>query len=152
MSTKELTGRKFFLIIASFFGVIITVNVFMAYQAVSTFPGLVTSNSYVASQTFNDERAAQLALGWDVKGVVADGVLTLSIVDSDANPVPVAKLDAILGRATHVSEDTTPAFEFDGTAYVAAVDLAPGNWNLRMIAIAQDGTQFRQRVVIQFQE
>lgn len=152
MSSKEITGRKFFLIFASFFGVIITVNLFMAYSAVSTFPGLETRNSYVASQSFNDERAAQLALGWDVRGDVSGETLTLSITDADGNPVTVSKLDAILGRATHVAEDQTPAFEFNGTAYVAPVDLAPGNWNLRMIAIAQDGTQFRQRVIIHVQE
>ena len=67
-------------------------------------------------------------------------------------PVSLTKLDTILGRATHVAEDQTPVFEFDGAAYVAPVDLAPGNWNLRMVAIAQDGTQFRQRVVIHVQE
>ncbi len=152
MSTKEITGRKFFLIFASFFGVIITVNLFMAYSAVSTFPGLETRNSYVASQSFNEERAAQLALGWDVRGDVSDDMLTLSITDVNGSPVVVAKLDAILGRATHVADDMTPAFEFNGTAYMAPVELAPGNWNLRMIAIAQDGTQFRQRVVIYVQE
>ncbi len=152
MSTKEITGRKFFLIFASFFGVIITVNIFMAYSAISTFPGLETRNSYVASQSFNEDRAAQLALGWDVRADVTDNTLILSITNADGNPVIVSKLNAILGRATNVAEDMTPAFKFDGTAYLAPVDLAPGNWNLRMVAIAQNGTLFRQRVVIHVQK
>ena len=124
MSTKEITGRKFFLIFASFFGVIITVNIFMAYSAISTFPGLETRNSYVASQSFNEDRAAQLALGWDVRADVTDNTLILSITNADGNPVIVSKLDAILGRATNVAEDMTPAFKFDGSAYLAPVDLA----------------------------
>ena len=56
--------------------------------------------------------------------------------------------DATLGRATHVKADSRPAFEFDGTAYVAHADLAPGNWNIRMTARADDGTEFSQRVVL----
>ena len=36
----EITGRQVFLVTAGAFAVIITVNVVMAWQAVSTFPGL----------------------------------------------------------------------------------------------------------------
>jgi hypothetical protein len=44
--------------------VIISVNLLLAFKAVSTFPGLEVKNSYVASQGFNDRKAAQEALGW----------------------------------------------------------------------------------------
>ncbi len=148
MSEKVLTGRKVFAIVASFFGVIIGVNLTMAYMAVKTFPGLETRNSYVASQNFNGDKAAQIALGWDVVATVSGGILTLSIRDKNGEPVRVAELAGTLGRATNVSRDQTPEFTFDGTAYVAPADLAPGNWNLRMQAVAQDGTPFRQRIVI----
>ena len=33
-------------------------------------------------------------------------------------------------------------------AYVAPVELGDGNWNIRMEAIAGDGTLFEQRVVL----
>ena len=36
------------------FGVIIAVNLVLAYNAVKTFPGLEVKNSYVASQEFNE--------------------------------------------------------------------------------------------------
>lgn len=145
---KELTGRKVFLITATAFGVIIAVNFTMAYKAVSTFPGLETKNSYVASQSFDRDRAAQLALGWDVTAAVRDGHLVLSIRDSSGVPVKPVELAGTFGRATNVSQDQTPVFTFDGQDYVAPVQTSPGNWNLRMVATAEDGTEFRQRVVV----
>lgn len=148
MSERILTGRGVFLITASAFAVIIGVNLVMAYLAVSTFPGLEVNNSYVASQQFEADRAAQLALGWQVTGAVDGDALRLSILDRAGQPVEVAELQTTLGRATHIGEDLTPDFEFDGRVYLAPVALAPGNWNLRLLARADDGTVFRQRVVL----
>ena len=58
---RELTGKHVLVITVGFFGVIIAVNLLMAYKAISTFPGLEVSNSYVASQKFNSyiEKAEQ---------------------------------------------------------------------------------------------
>jgi len=120
----------------------------MAFLAVGTFPGLETKNSYVASQKFDADRAAQLALGWDVKASVEGPELILSITGPDGKAVDPATLKGTLGRATHVGDDLTPVFTFNGAEHVAPVDLAPGNWNLRMIATAADGTEFRQRIVL----
>ncbi len=157
-----ITGPKFFAIISSFFIVIITVNVFLAVSAVKTFPGLEVKNSYVASQTFDADKAAQLALGWTVGAVVhADGELVLSITDIGGNPVEVQSVTGIggnpvevqsvtgiFGRATNVRDDQTPEFVFDGSVYRAPVTTAAGNWNLRLKAVAQDGTPFQQRIVV----
>ena len=53
---------------------------------------------------------------------------------------------ATLGRATHVGEDQTPVFAYDGEAYVAVLpDLGGGKWDLRLEAQAEDGTMFRRR-------
>lgn len=143
-----LTGRKVFFGMAGAFGVIISVNLFLAYSAVKTFPGLEVKNSYVASQNFDADRAAQLALGWTVSADVMDEELHLFIDDEDGNPVEVAELSAIFGRATSVRDDQTPEFRFTGTNYSAPVVTAAGNWNLRMVATAQDGTEFKQRVIV----
>ncbi len=59
---SPITGFKVLMFAVAAFGTIIAVNVFMAYKAVSTFPGLEVANSYVASQTFDADRAAQEAL------------------------------------------------------------------------------------------
>ncbi|PVA11173.1 nitrogen fixation protein FixH [Pelagivirga sediminicola] len=148
MATREITGRHVLFGFVAAFGVIIGVNLLLAYSAVSTFPGLEVENSYVASQQFDDRRGAQEALGWTVDARHRSGILTLAITDTAGKPVEVAELDAVLGRATHVRDDTAPDFRFDGAAYVAPVDLAPGNWNIRMEAVAADGTLFQQRVVL----
>jgi nitrogen fixation protein FixH len=115
---------------------------------VNTFPGLEVENSYVASQTFDDRRAAQESLGWTVRAAHAGGILTLSITDPHGAPVKPQSLDATVGRATHVFEDVRPDFRFNGKAFVAPVELGDGNWNIRMEATAADGTEFEQRVVL----
>jgi len=129
------------------FGVIISVNFYLAYSAVKTFPGLEVKNSYVASQSFDANRAAQEALGWEIAADHQDGLLVLSITDANG-PVKVQSLTATLGRATTVADDLSPDFKFDGTAYVAPVELRDGNWNIRMVAVAPDGTAFQQRVIL----
>lgn len=143
-----LTGRKTFAMFASFFGVIIVVNLFMAFQAVSTFPGLETKNSYVSSQQFDTNRTAQLALRWDVAAAMQQGELQLSITGADGNPVEAETVTGTFGRATSVRDDQVPAFVFDGAIYRAPVMSDQGNWNLRLVATAADGTLFRQRIIV----
>lgn len=144
----KLTGVHFTMIFVQAFVMIIAVNLFLAYSAVKTFPGLEVRNSYVASQTFDDMRAAQLELGWAVSADVTGEELHLFINDADGNPVEVTELDATFGRATSVRDDQTPDFFFTGTHYAAPVTTSAGNWNLRMTATAPDGTAFRQRIVV----
>lgn len=148
MAQKQLTGRHVLMIFCGAFGTIITVNLFLAYSAVSTFPGLEVKNSYVASQQFDERKAAQEALGWTVRADAAAGQVTLSITDDAGQPVRVGALNAVVGRATHVADDIHPEFVFDGASYVAPIDLDAGNWNIRMTALAEDGTQFAQRVIL----
>jgi nitrogen fixation protein FixH len=145
---RKLTGYHVAAIFVSAFGVIISVNLLLAYNAVSSFPGVEVKNSYVASQHFDANREAQLALGWSVRADARNNEVQLSITDQDGNPVEVADLKATLGRATHVQDDQSPDFVFNGKMYVASAELAPGNWNIRMIARADNGTEFRQRVIL----
>lgn len=145
---KTLTGRHVAMIFVSGFTIIISVNLFLAYSAISTFPGLEVKNSYVASQKFDENRTAQTALGWSVLAQARGSEVVLSITDASGAPVEVAELDATLGRATHVRDDQTPDFVFDGARYVAPAELGAGNWNLRMKAVADDGTVFQQRVIL----
>ena len=143
-----MTGKKFLAIMVSAFAVIIGVNLFLAFNAVATFPGLEVKNTYVASQTFDDDRAAQLALGWDVGAKVEAGQLRLSF-RKDGAPVEPEIVSAVLGRATNVASDETPILVFDGSDFTAPVDLATGNWNLRLVAKAEDGTEFKQRIIVE---
>lgn len=148
--TKEfkLTGWHVLAIFVSCFSVIVTANLTLAFNAVSTFPGLEVKNSYVASQQFEKERAAQEALGWDVRAYTDRGNLVLDII-KDGEPVAPQIVSATFGRATHVGEDQTPIFVFDGKTHRAPVQIKPGNWNLRLVAEAADGTVFKQRIIVE---
>lgn len=148
MAEREFTGKHAAAVFIGAFAVIIGVNIVLAYSAVKTFPGLEAKNSYVASQEFDLRRNAQEALGWSVRADARDGEVILSITDAQGDPVQVAELSAIVGRSTHVRDDVEPDFIYDGRAYVAPVDLASGSWNIRMIAKANDGTEFAQRVIL----
>lgn len=143
---KQLTGRHVLIGFVSFFGVIIVVNLFMAWNALRTFPGVEVANSYVASQGFNAALAAQQSLGWDVAVSVENGTLFVRFTDADGAPVEVAEMTALLGRPTHQRDDQVPDFARSGSTFSAPVDLDFGNWNLRITAHAADGTLFRQRV------
>ena len=148
MKDFKLTGWHVLAMFVAMFGVIITVNMILAFSAVKTFPGLEVKNSYVASQSFDRDREAQEALGWTVSANVDEDMLVLRI-DDDLGPVAPELTRATLGRATHVGDDRELNFKFVGTAHFAgAADLAPGNWNLRLAAVAEDGTRFQQRIVL----
>jgi nitrogen fixation protein FixH len=143
-----LTGGKVLAIFVAFFGVTIAVNLVLAVQAVRTFPGLEVANSYVASQTFDADRAAQEALGWTAEARIEGDELILALTDAAGRPARVASVGGTFGRPTTVRDDQSPAFAFDGTVWRAAVVTEPGQWNLRLEARAEDGTAFRQRLVV----
>jgi nitrogen fixation protein FixH len=144
---RELTGAHVLAITVSAFAVIIGVNFTMAYKAVSTFPGLEVENSYVASQDFDRDRAAQVALGWSLaQGYdLARQELTLRFTDAAGKPVNLGRLHVLVGRTTEARDDQLPAFELRDGAYLAKVDLPRGKWMMQIEAHAQDGTLFRQR-------
>lgn len=148
---SEVKGVHVLAGFVAFFGIIISVNLTLAFNAVKTFPGLEVKNSYVASQTFDADRAAQEALNWDVAATVFDGVLSVTFLEGGA-PIAPEIQSATFGRATSVAQDHTPAFSFNGRAFVAPVPVAGGNWNLRIKARADDGTLFQQRIIVQVLE
>ena len=146
----EFTGRKMAIVMVSFFGVIIAVNVLMAYKAVSTFPGLEVKNSYVASQQFDTKRTAQKDLGWTMTPDYdsADRRLYLAFTDAAGNPARLSDLSVLVGRSTEARDDQTPDFTYAANLWTTPLDLEPGKWLLRVEARAVDGTLFSQRVSI----
>lgn len=145
---RELTGRHVLGITVGAFSIIIGVNLVLAYQAVATFPGLEVQNSYIASQTFDVEKAEQQGLGWQVTPDydAAAGMLHLAFRDSDGLAVMLKDINVLVGRPTDVSADMTPEFLRDAGIYSANATLAPGKWMLHVEATAPDGTRFRQRL------
>jgi nitrogen fixation protein FixH len=145
--TKEIKGWHVATVFVLAFSVIISVNLVLAFNAVRTFPGLEVSNSYVASQSFDKDREAQLALNWDVSATLEGTKLTLTILE-DGRPISPEIETVTFGRATNVQQDQTPQFEFDGHALHAIVQGGAGNWNLRIRARGANGELFQQRIIV----
>jgi nitrogen fixation protein FixH len=143
---REFTGKHALAVFGGAFGIIIAVNLILAWSAVATFPGLEVKNSYVASQSFDARRTAQQALGWTAEAALRDGRLVVSLRDADGQPVQAAQVTALVGRPTHTGDDVAPALAFDGRDYVGRAELATGAWMVRLTAQALDGTAFEQRL------
>jgi nitrogen fixation protein FixH len=145
---RELTGRKVLMIFIAGFGIIIGVNLYMAFNAVSTFPGLEVSSSYADSQDFNLRRDAQEALGWNASVEVdaESGVLTLHLVDDSGQPVAPAEFEALLTRPTNREEDQLLELTRNAGAFTAPVEVSEGRWRLRLTGTARDGTDYRHNI------
>jgi len=149
---RRITGWHVLAMFGAGFGIIIAVNLTLAYNAVRTFPGLEVKNSYVASQSFDADRAAQEALGWDVSARLDRGALRLGI-HKGGEPVRPEIVTAVFGRPTATAADQRPVFAWTGSEFVAPLaisgDAARGNWDLWIEARADDGTLFKQRLPVE---
>lgn len=150
---RKLTGRHVLGIFVVGFGLIFGVNFFMAYRAVSTFPGMEVSSSYADSQTFDQRRDAQQALGWRAAvETPGDGTLILRLLDRDGALVAPAELSALLTRPTNQLEDQPLVLQRANGAFVAAADLSDGQWRLRLTGMARDGTEYRHNITFRYAE
>lgn len=140
----KLTGRKVLAIAVGAFGVIIAVNLVMAFFAVNTFSGLVVQNSYIASQGFDETRDAQEALGWTVTLNHEDAALRIAITGPDGETVRPDQVDVTVGRPTTERDDMDLDMQSTPAGYAALAPLAAGNWRVEITATAADGTPFRQ--------
>jgi nitrogen fixation protein FixH len=131
---RTFTGRHFAMIMVTFFGVIVTVNLVMARLAGATFGGVVVDNSYVASQHFNrwlDEAATERALGWSAEmRRAADGRLVVEVAGlSDGQRVLTAVARHPLGR----TPDLVLAFErLQDGRFRSLSPLPAGRWRVRV--------------------
>ncbi len=139
-----LTGRKVGAIFLGGFGTIIAANLTLLYFALGSFPGVEVKNTYADSLGFEQRRMAQETLNWQTAVNYDGNDLILSITDRSGKTVYVNDLSAIIGLATRDGQDRAVDLLFKDSDYRAAIDLPDGNWHLRLVATAQDGTAFRQ--------
>ena len=132
----EFTGRHMWLLVIAFFGVIITVNITMAVFATTSWTGLVVTNSYVASQQFEERRLAhnrQVEAGWTSGLSYADGTALLAVADGSGRPVelgtPVLHINRPVGG--HDDQSVPLVRQQDGT-YAGPATLSPGVWEARI--------------------
>jgi nitrogen fixation protein FixH len=136
------TGRRMALIFVVGFAIVIAVNLFMAYQAVSGFHGTVVDNSYVASQKYNGWLAkaeASRRLGWTADALRrADGRVVLATTGVPAGATIAAEAERPLGDRVVIRL----AFAPDGEGrWISDKPLAEGRWQMR-IAIKAPGQEW----------
>jgi nitrogen fixation protein FixH len=135
---KHLTGWHVLAMLVAFFGVIIGVNLTMAYFANSTWSGLVVANGFVASQSFDKDLAksrAQAALGWTVDLKHDANSISLSLTDKDGTPIDGLTITGDLERTVTDAEDQALTFtNLGGGIYSAPATLAPGLWEVELDA------------------
>lgn len=144
----QFTGKHMLIIMCCLFGVIISVNMTMAYFATTTWTGLVVKNSYVESQKFNSyfkESEKQIQLGWTGKITTKQGLLTIRFQDKTGKPLNNLRVSAVAQRPAHENEDTILQINFlsDGK-YSHTKNLAPGLWNIKLVARGQNKQKFKQ--------
>lgn len=145
---RPFTGWHMLALALGFFGVVIGVNGFMAWQAIATFPGVEVKSSYAISQNFDRTRAAQEALGWTVTPGYDQGAgqLRIAFRDRDGQPVLLRDLEVLVGRPTDTGADLMATMTRDGRGdYVSAQALPSGKWMIQMTAHAPDGTLYQGR-------
>lgn len=143
---RELKGRTVLMITVAAFGVVVAANMSLLYAALDSFPGLEVKNSYVASQSFDRERAAQEALGWNTAVAYDNGSLQLDIRESSGLMAEPALLVASIGRTTHTRDDQVLVLERKDDSRIAQLSLEPGLWLLRIDAETADGVAYSRRI------
>jgi nitrogen fixation protein FixH len=135
---KPLTGWHVLAMLIAFFGVIIGVNLTMAWFANSTWSGLVVANGYVASQTFDKDLArarAQEALGWKVDLTAGEGKIRITFADREGQKIERLAIAGDLERTVTDKQDQKLAFQPLGAGvYSAPANLAPGVWEVEIHA------------------
>ncbi len=142
-SGARFTGWHMLMIMVAFFGTVITVNGYMAYEASTSWTGLIVKNGYVASQDYNHQLAeaqAQAARGWHGDIGFADGVVAFTLTDRDGNPVKLTGVSATVGRPAFDKDDHTLSLAYAGNArYEAADALAQGPWAITVTGQSSEG-------------
>ena len=140
----EFTGRHMLAILVAFFGVVISVNMFMAYKASSTWKGLVVPNSYVASQHFEidkQKRAAQAKLGWQVKLSIDGNRLAVGLSDEQGASIDGAAVMVKLTRPLSDRDDMAITLKRDDAGrFVSDETLTAGDW-LADVSISRAGNE-----------
>ena len=136
MTGREFTGRHMAVIIISFLGVVIAVNLLMASFATRTFGGTVVDNSYVASQRFNgwlQEAREQAQLQWTADISTDPMGHLVAQIHGAGGAVAQASLEA---HATHPlgrqPERRLSLAQTEPGTYRSSEPLPSGRWIIRL--------------------
>ena len=160
LPARPITGRFVFIAVASFFAVVIGVNVVMMRLAIATLPGTEVDSAYSASLAYQREiQAAQQQndRNWKVDAHIErapDGIVRLALEARTPDGRPLAGL-SVFGRLERPTDRRADqAFDISengGGGYAGiARGVAAGQWDL-VIEADRDGQRLflsRNRVVL----
>lgn len=133
------TGWHMLGVMVLFFGTIISVNFYMAYQAITSWSGLVATNTYVASQQFNGkatEARAMAASGITGRLTIAGPEIRYEVFHPKNGPMAADTLTLKFKRPVGEHQD----FELDLTPvskgiFATTHDMLPGDWIVEASAV-----------------
>lgn len=146
---REFTGWHMLGVLFLFFGTIISVNLVLAFDASTTWTGLIVKNSYVESQDFNNKIALhdkQLELGWSADISYVNGRLVVTLLGEEEKPVLDAIISAEVGRPVHEGEDQLVNFIFEDGNYIANAKLDDGLWSAQIQVIGPSGEMWLKTI------
>ncbi|AAL52749.1 MULTISPECIES: FixH family protein [Brucella] len=139
-TSGTFTGWHMLGIMFMFFGVIIAVNLLMAYNAIHSWSGLVVQNTYVASQEFNDKAKTgkeQAALNWQSKPAYENGVFTWQLADHNGKAVAMTGGTVDFKRPVGDAHDTKVTLTVREPGILTApLELGEGAWIMEVNADA----------------
>lgn len=151
-SPKPLTGTAVLLMVLGFFGVVIGVNMILAFNAITTFSGLQSPKPYENGLAFNREitRArAQTDRQWTADATIKtrpDGTTTISVhlTDAKSSPLRGYELTASLNSPTDIRRDHQMILveDHDGD-YRGSSLIERGQWDMAIEARQNGETLYR---------
>ena len=149
---KGFTGWHMLSIMLAFFGTIITVNVTMAVFANTSWSGMVSKNTYVASQDFNKNAArarAWAAAGFDGEIVVEGARLRYRLKGPAKVIAEIDGIRATFHRPVGEKQDFTVQLVRQGDWYVTPDALDASLWIANLAATRKGEVIFHkaQRIV-----
>ncbi|WP_296036661.1 FixH family protein [uncultured Agrobacterium sp.] len=136
------TGWHMLTVMVLFFGTVIAVNVTMAWNAVSSWSGLVAQNTYVASQQFN--RKAEAAKARKASGIVGrlelqGEEIAYEVTHPTKGPVDTDSVTLNFRRPVGEKQDFSLVLEKQSSnRFSAHHQLAAGDWIVEAVAV-KDG-------------
>ncbi|PWE55465.1 cation transporter [Metarhizobium album] len=135
---KGFTGRHMLAIMLAFFGVVIGVNMLMAWYATTSWSGLIVENTYVASQQFNGRAAAMRAMaasGIAGKISVRGGVIEYDLRNRDGSPAAADSVTVHFKRPVGDHQDFATELAKAGEGrFEKAYDVPVGEWIAEIVS------------------
>ena len=142
---KPLTGRKVLAILLSCFGVVFTVNGYMAYHAVSTFRGETADHPYEVGIKFNGELEKadeQAARHWRVDVSLENGT-SASFRDAEGQTLTGLTVTGVYAAPADTQRDRRFALAETSPGRYAGAAAPSGVWDLELTAKRGEAVLFQ---------